>query len=136
MTSAERVAAKAAAKAKKRKDWRESRAFKKSVDPKFVQKVQASHDRYNEFTRLARQFARHFPEQFQHFKTAIAQGKGIPVASALSGPRHTLPTAVQRVPTGRLSLPTTPPIVPARNEYGRPKPPAVDLITLLGLARD
>jgi hypothetical protein len=127
MTSAERAAAKAAANAKKRKRWRDDRAYLRINDPKFVEKEQASHHKYTEFTRLARQFARHFPEQFEHFKRAIVKQGSL---GSLNGrPAAPLPLAAPRM------LPTVPAIVPSTNESGRPKP-AVDLIALLGLARD
>jgi hypothetical protein len=82
MTSAERTAAKAAAKTKKQQGWREDRAYKRSVgDQAFIQKEQTFRDKYTEFTRLARQFAKHFPEQFEHFKTALSKAslEGRPV---------------------------------------------------------
>jgi hypothetical protein len=47
------------------------RAYRRSVDSEFLMAEQQSRQRYNEFNKLARAFAKRYPEQFVQFKGEV-----------------------------------------------------------------
>jgi hypothetical protein len=62
----------------KLKATREYKAYRRTVDPSFVEKEKASRKRYakrlSEFSKLARAFANKYPQQFEQFKQSKEKG--------------------------------------------------------------
>jgi hypothetical protein len=82
--------AKAIAKAKKLKRWKEDRAYKRENEPKFVAAEQASRKRYGDFTKAAREFAKRYPKEFEAFQRERQQGsqslRSLPTAQRMAAP--------------------------------------------------
>jgi len=113
-------------KANKLKGNAEYRAHRRANDEAFAESERASRKRHTDFNRWARAFARAHPTEFHQFLRAKGADSQV-LRSALGLTPH-MPA-------------TTPAIMPAQsvspNGNGGPKAPAaVDLIALLGLARD
>jgi hypothetical protein len=66
---------KAAAKAKKTERWKDDRAYRRTVDPPFVARENAATAKYNNFKKLAIQFAKARASDFASFLEAHSGGK-------------------------------------------------------------
>jgi hypothetical protein len=85
-------------------EWRANR--RSSGDVVFLQSEQASRDKYNEFTRLSREFSKTYPKEFKNFLLAKAEGRQVAQRFA---PRHMSSLAPEgsSIPTIPITLPTT-----------------------------
>jgi hypothetical protein len=140
------ITATAAAMKNKLKINAEWRANRRTTSDAFLKVEQESRDRYNEFTKLSREFSKTYPNEFKNFVMAKADGR--PVAPRPFGtPRHMPAITAPHMPaptfapipvlpdsTDRQSLPRRIPTA-QEMENSRPKP-AADMLSLLGLRLD
>ena len=111
-------------------------------DTVFLAAEQASRHRYNEFTKLSREFSKAYPNEFKNF--LMARSRGIPVARQSFGlPRHTPPVTVlsgQSMPPIQLpdfrSVTSSGRIPSAQHMESSRMPPKADTLAALGIRLD
>lgn len=123
-------------------EWRAQRRISSDA---FLKAEQKSRDRYNEFTKLSREFSKAYPIEFKTFLMSKAEGR--PVARQSFGlPRHMPPVAPHMLPitTAAGGLRPMPTVhlshsgrIPNAQELenNRPKP-AADMLAALGIRLD
>lgn len=89
-------------KLKRNADWRANRRITSNA---FKNAEHQSRDRYNEYTKLSREFSKAYPNEFKMFLLAKSKNMQAPRQS-FELPRHISPTGVAQSVTS----PTTPPI--------------------------
>jgi hypothetical protein len=148
------ITATAVAKRNKLKRNAEWRATRRTTSDAFKKAEQESRDRYNEFTKLSREFSKTYPNEFKNF--LMAKSRGVVARQTFGLPRNvsaTTPAITPATMAAPIQLPDFRSVsssgsVPSAqkleanrltviptNENGRPKPPA-SILDILGIARD